>query len=421
MTTTSAVTDPRSLITEENVKKVLQVDKGSDAVLKSWKVVDFTKGGDNFACLVTSVEAKYSKNGEDDCDVSYVVKLNPHRNFGDFQEIEPILFTKEGKFYEELVPLLNEVLTSVGEEPLRFPKSFLISLEEEKEQLYFEDLRARGFKMSDRKKGMDKCHADLVISELARLHSASYLLKERFLGGKAIATKYEFLTKDFTTFTPNSKEMFVTWMGKGVDTGVMMLEKVGGYETAIAWLKSMKPEIGHLLSTGLQSTRLNNIGHGDCWNNNILFRYDKEGQPVEVMLVDLQVCREASIACDLNYFLYTSLTGDVRKPNLDRFLSLYHSTYERVLEGTDTPMPFTEEDVWEEFRSKNKLGLLFAMVIVPAILMEPEEAPDFSDTDLETLMADFRALALEKLKSNPLCKPRFLAVFDELMEVGLIS
>ncbi|XP_066937091.1 uncharacterized protein [Macrobrachium rosenbergii] len=418
---TASVTGPKSLITTDNVNIVLQADKGNDALLKSWSIVDFTKRGDNLACEVTSVEVKYSKCGQENCDVTYVVKLNPFRNFGDFQEMEPIFFTKEGKFYEELVPVLNEALTSAGQEPLRLPKCFLVSLEEGKEQLYFEDLRARGFKMFDRKKGMDKYHVALVVSELARLHSASYLLREKLLEGKPVASKYEFLSKDFLTFTPNSGELFVSWFQRSIDTGVMMLETIGGYENAIAFLKSMKTEVSYYLSAGLQSKKVNNICHGDCWNNNILFRYDEEGHPVEVMLVDLQACREASIGCDLNYFLYTSVTGDVRKPNLDHFMSLYYSAYKRVLEGGNMPMHFTEEEIAEEFRSKNTFGLLFAVMIIPAILTEPEETPEFSDTDLETLMQDFRVLAMKKLKTNPLCKPRFLAVFDELMESGLIS
>ncbi|XP_064121428.1 uncharacterized protein LOC135225829 isoform X2 [Macrobrachium nipponense] len=418
---TTSVTNPKSLITADNVKQVLQVDKGNDALLTSWNIVDFTKRGDNLACEVTSVEVKYSMCGQENCDVTYVVKLNPLRNFGDFQEIEPILFTKEGKFYEELVPVLNEALTSAGQEPLRLPKCFLVSLEEGKEQLYFEDLRARGFKMFDRRKGMDKYHVALVISELARLHSASYLLKEKILEGKAAASKYEFLSKDFLTFTPNSKALFVPWFQRSIDTGVMMLESIGGYENAIAFLESIKTDMSYYLSAGLQSKKVNNICHGDCWNNNILFRYDEEGHPVEVMLVDLQACREASIACDLNYFLYTSVTGDVRKPNLDHFMSVYYSAYKGVLEGSNTPMHFTEEEIGEEFRSKNTLGLLFAILVVPTILMEPEETPDFSDTNFVTLMQEFKALAMKKLKTNPLCKTRFLAVFDELMESGLIS
>ncbi|XP_064121411.1 uncharacterized protein LOC135225818 isoform X2 [Macrobrachium nipponense] len=415
------VSDPKSIITEEYVKKALIADKGIQAVLKCWKVADFTKRGDNYACEVTSVEVKYSLNDKEECEVTYVVKLNPHWNFADSEDHTQLFFEKEGKFYEELVPALNEALMSAGQKPLRFAKCFLVSLEEGKEQLYLEDLRARGFKMFDRRKGMDECHIALVISELARLHGASYLLTKKVLEGESAAARYEFLSKDLLNFSPNIKELYVSCMESNVDTGLMMLDRIGGYETAIGWLKSFKSEVENVLSSGIQSTRFRSICHGDCWNNNLLFRYNTEGHPVEVMLLDLQMCREASAASDLNYLLCTSVNGDVRKPKLRHFLSLYHSTYKEVLQGGDMPMHFTLEELIEEYRDKSKYGLLFSLAILPIVLAEPEEVPEMSDTDSETLMNRFRALVLEHLETNPLCKPRFLSIFDEFMETGVIS
>ncbi|XP_068230088.1 uncharacterized protein [Palaemon carinicauda] len=412
---------PQSLITEDHVKKVLETDKGSDAHLKSWKVVDFTTPGDNYGSVVTCVEVLFSKDNEDDCEVTYVVKLNPLKKIEGFPDLIPYYFSKEGKFYEEIVPALNERLISSGQKPLGFPKCFLVSLEDGKEQIYLEDLRARDFKMFDRRKGLDEDHVALVLAEVARLHAASYLLKKRVLNGAPAAEKYEFLSRDLLNFCPNGKEVFVPLFHSNIDTGIMMLEKVGGYETAINWLKSFKPEVETVLSTLMQSETFNTICHGDCWNNNILFRYDSEGRPIEVMLIDLQACREASLACDLNYFLYTSVTGDVRRPNIDHFLSIYHSTYKAVLESDGIPMYFNEEELLEEFRGKNKVGLIFALSVIPALLMEPSEIPGMEDKDIETLMQEMRMIALDKLKTNPLCKPRYLSLFDEFMETGLIS
>lgn len=410
---------PQSLITEEHVKEALKSDKGGDALLKSWKVVDFTKPGDNYACIVTSVEVSYLKNDED-CEVTYIVKLNSLRNLEGFLELTPVMFEKEGKFYQEILPALNEALHSAGQEPLHLPKCFHVVVEHDKEQIYFEDLRARDFKMFDRRKGMGKDHVVLVLKEIARLHSASYLLMKTYKEGDTATAKYEFLSKDWLTFTPQAKDLFVPMFHKEIDTGAMMLEKVGGYETTIDWMKSFKSEVEDVLGAQMQSEKFNTICHGDCWNNNILFRYDAEGHPIEVMLVDLQLCREASLATDLNYFLYTSLTGDVRKPHLAHFMSVYHSSYKEVLKGGRLPMYFTQEDLEREFRGKNKYGLLFAFMILPALMMEPGEVPEFTDKDMETLAMEFRAIALDHLDTNPMFKPRFLSVFDELKETGLI-
>lgn len=172
----------------------------------------------------------------------------------------------------------------------------------------------------------------------------------------------------------------------------------------------------------MSSQRFENVGHGDCWNNNVLFRYNDEGRPVEVMLLDLQVCRKASVTVDLNYFLFTSLTGDVRRPNLKEFMSIYHSSYKGIMEAGGLNMYFTEDELLKEFRDKNTLGAVFGMIVQPAVVMESDEVPDISgkDIDIEKVMKDYRAKLMEMLDSNPLMKSRFLAIFDELMETGLI-
>ncbi|XP_066990856.1 uncharacterized protein [Macrobrachium rosenbergii] len=412
---------PQSVITEDSVKKVLEADKGSDALLKSWKVIDFTKPGDNYACFVTSVGVKFSKGNEEDCEVSYIVKLNAQRRMEGIPDMTPFMFKKEGKFYEQLAPVLNGALTAAGQKPLRFPKCFLVLLEEGKEQIYFEDLRARDYKMFDRKKGMSKDHCSLVLAELARLHGASYLLRKKSLEGRPAAEKYDFLALDFFNFFPKARDLFLPVFQANVDTGMMMLERVGGYETAIEWLKTFKLEIENVFTTAMQSEKYSSICHGDCWNNNILFKYDDEGHPVDLMLVDLQICREVSLACDLNYFLYTSVTGDVRRPNIDHFMSVYHSAYKEVLEGGGLPMYFNQKELLEEFRDKNKTGLAFALSLIPALLMEPDDVPEFTDRDLEELMQELRMITLSKLNTHPLCKPRYLSIFDEFMETGLIS
>lgn len=156
-------------------------------------------------------------------------------------------------------------------------------------------------------------------------------------------------------------------------------------------------------------------------------RYDEDGVPVEVMLIDLQVCRRESFAVDLNYFLYTSLTGDVRKPNLDALLETYRGHFNGVVEagGAGGEGRLSEVEVVQEFRRLNILGAIFNMMIIGALLMEPEDVPEFVASgdgadDLERVLADFRAKSLEMVDTNPLMRPRFLSVFDELTEAGLI-
>lgn len=147
-------------------------------------------------------------------------------------------------------------------------------------------------------------------------------------------------------------------------------------------------------------------------------RYNTEGNPVEVRLLDLQLVRQASLAIDLNFFLYTSLDGPTRRSNMTCFLDTYYDCFKSVIESAQRDMPFTRAAFKQEFIDKHMYGFLFAIFIIPLSVCNSDQLPkgltDSFGKKQENLM-------LEMLDSNPLFKPRFLALFDEMMEDGIVS
>lgn len=152
-------------------------------------------------------------------------------------------------------------------------------------------------------------------------------------------------------------------------------------------------------------------------------RYNEDDHPVEIMLLDVQLNNYASPAIDLNYMLYTSTVGDVRQPNLQEFLSTYFSTFCSVLESGNVDPPFTEAEFLQEFKNKNPYGVIHAMVLLPLMITEPEDAIDLStgtDEDINEMLEESQAKTSELLDKNPLMRPRFLSVFDDMIESGTI-
>ncbi|XP_042874596.1 uncharacterized protein LOC122254790 [Penaeus japonicus] len=408
-----------SLITEEAVKETLKAHKGSEARLTSWKIEDFTSKGDNYASVVSSVQVDFSLNGNDD-HISYIVKINPCLGIENFEEMTHTIFLKEAEFYLKLLPRLNSVLQEENLSILALPQCYYGTLEKNKELIFLEDLRPRGFKMFDRRKGLDVAHTSLVLKELAKLHAASLLLQKK----EPNYFEDTLLHKGWANMTNDGSGIFTMFEGV-MDTAVLMLKKLGGYESAISWTESTKSKLQEIFEKQMEPCKHQVILHGDAWNNNLLFKYSEDGAPLEVMLIDLQICRRESFAVDLNYLLYTSLTGDVRKPNLKTFLETYRSQFNAVMEAGGGDALLSETEMLEEFRSKNALGAIFSMMIIGALLMEPEDVPDFSsdgsgENDVEKAMAELRKKNLEMIDTNPLMRPRFLSVFDELLEAGII-
>ncbi|XP_063597728.1 uncharacterized protein LOC134774292 [Penaeus indicus] len=402
-----------SEITQESVEAALKNDKGSDARLVSFTVQEFTKKGDNYATLVARVIVNYTLC-ETDHKASYVVKYNP-RSFKAFEKFARVIFRKETLFYQYLVHEIQSQLEEAGQTPLRVPRCFHTSLKENQEVVFLEDLRPRGFKMFDRKKGMDVAHTKLVLEELARLHAASYLLKAKI---PDLAEKYPVLNLDWLNYADDARDVMHRTFSKQMDRVKDMLNKVGGYEVAENWLGRNKGRVLEILGTvSKRVPPFDVLCHGDCWNNNMLFRYNEEEVPVEVMLLDLQLCRQTSLATDLTYLFHTSLEGHVRKTNLDTFLDTYFSAFLGVTEAGKTAVPFSRQELRQEYKNHLEYGLLLALMVTVMVICEG----DINKEDQEGFSNSVRDVLDELVSTSPILRPRFLCMFDEMMENGIIQ
>ncbi|XP_068229156.1 uncharacterized protein [Palaemon carinicauda] len=412
-------TDPKSLITEDEVKQSLQADKGEEAELTSFEIVDFTKPGDNYSNFVTSIEVKYTLEDEEQ-EVVYVAKVNPCKKLEGFEEMSHEFFEKEIKFYQEVIPELNAVLEEAGKEPLNVPKLYHANLETGTEQAYYEDLRARGFKMVDRVQSLDMAHTTLVLQEIAKLHAASRLLQAK-CEDEPLVEKYETVLKGWGNFNENALMKGI--VNGHLDHATKILRKAGGDENAVNWLEGLKPQAFDILGKPAENEAFAAVNHGTLWSNNLLFRYNDDEEPEEVMLLDFEATCHSSLVYDLNFLMYSSLAEEVRKEHLEEFLNIYTTAFQEVIEAGGQEMPFNEEELMEEFKAHNICGALFAVFTIPSVLLESGDIPNGAtmDGDLEGVLDEFWANVDEKIETSPTLRPRFLAMFEEFMESGLIG
>jgi len=418
----SSKKDPRDSITAHAVGAALKADKGAEAKLVSFKVVDFTAKGDNYVSLVTSVVVDYCLGDEQVKEVTYVVKCNPQMTMETMGDSVAFVFEKETIFYEQILPELNSVLKSLELPKLSVPQMFYSSAEPKRDLIFLEDMRKKGFKMHDRKKGLDMEHATLVIKELARLHASSKILFER--AGKDIALKKYGLNEKVYDKFPQLDDMYTEWFKSSFVSISDTLAETEGYEKASKSLKALAPQAYSLLLQGMKPVeQFAAICHGDCWSNNLLFRYENE-KPVEVCLVDLQVHGHSSVAADLQTLLTTSFDGPTRKRELHNLLSLYYSELENCAKLSTTKLKFSKEELHEEYKAKNMYGLTMALISMPIILAEGADTLEF-DGFTEDQKKEFVEKEEERvrkmLKTNPLLRPRLLDMIDEKTDEGILN
>lgn len=63
--------------------------------------------------------------------------------------------------------------------------------------------------------------------------------------------------------------------------------------------------------------------HGDFNRNNLFFRYDDSGKPVDAMVFDMATIRYGSPTFDLSFLLYMNTDSQFRDEHWDKLLDTY--------------------------------------------------------------------------------------------------
>lgn len=75
----------------------------------------------------------------------------------------------------------------------------------------------------------------------------------------------------------------------------------------------------------------NVILHCDLWSNNVMFKYDADGELEDAVIVDFQVCYYGPPALDITYTLYTSSHNDVSDTDWDMLIQYYYVELRKTL------------------------------------------------------------------------------------------
>lgn len=59
-----------------------------------------------------------------------------------------------------------------------------------------------------------------------------------------------------------------------------------------------------------------------------LIRYEQSiGKPIEIRLLDWQIARYASPACDISHYIFCCTTKALRDEHYDNLLKIYHNSF----------------------------------------------------------------------------------------------
>ncbi|XP_077275264.1 uncharacterized protein LOC143904443 isoform X2 [Temnothorax americanus] len=357
------------------VEKILRKSEGDNSI----QVIDIfskpaTAKGDNYTSDMIRVTAEFSRDqgGSKITEKkSIIVKISPI-----VEGIRQDLIESSGIFHTEILMMsdtLDKMNKLLGPEHRLSGKGLYVQ-NKNPTLLVMEDLAPLGFRMADRLSGLDLAHTILALDGLARFHAASVAICEKEPKQKEMYVKGMFNEQ----YPPEMSNFFIMSV-KALADEVANWPGMKKYSEKIAKLTD------HIYKIGINATKpcedeFNVINHGDFWVNNMLFKYDNNGKPIQHICVDFQLCVYTSPAIDLQYFLSTSPSPDVIENKKDVLLNEYLSALSATLKqlGCKTQPP-TIEELKAALKRRASYGMIASFSVLPIVLCCKTEAKDFDE------------------------------------------
>lgn len=353
-------------------------------VLNRLEVAPGCNVGDNFSSIVTRNTAQGTRGSGEAFQRTMIVKRTPKMD--QFRCLAA--FAKETDAYRVLVPVLEELCARAGLE-LPLARCLHASKTLWPDHIILEDLVALGFSMRPRQQGLDLQHALLVMEALGRFHGASISLRR-------LDSRSFLELRDDTReliFFPAAEAVFARSLQASTTMAVMSLRRSGRADLAHrlaerAARRGVFQEMCAVVAPPAAADGVPGVfSHGDCWGNNLLFKYGPGDAPSEVRLVDLAGIRYASPALDILHVFNTSVLRDVRGRHGDDLLREYlRALRATVREVTQANSPdaeqaddvddiFSEEQLKSEMRERAAFGLWIGLWMLPAIFFSQDILP----------------------------------------------
>jgi len=336
------------------------------------------------------------------------------------------IYNRETAMYSHFFDILKNIREDSGctsaEIPLNVPEAYYTYLGGKDTPgvvISMEELKYQGYGMVDKHTGSDVAHAKLVLTSLAHYHALTikFVRQHTTSDGQGVAYPVgaEFLNE------PSAFEKVPgSWAGpwNKVNKDLMML---CDREDNAIWLARFDRKLSNFWKAPAFSSLgpMACILHGDCWNNNMLFKYDG-AEPVAHKMVDFQISRLGHPLTDVLQFLYSSTLPTTREAHMTYLLTHYFATVTASLVklGVDLPQEsFTFESFHKDYKKLCWESMVTALIVLRKTLLSDDvkrESATSSISELEKRMNRFPAVRV--LNNKELCE-RILGLIDEVKSV----
>ncbi|GAB0088258.1 uncharacterized protein DMENIID0001_026520 [Sergentomyia squamirostris] len=354
------------------------------------KVVKEGEKDSSYYCSsIHRVEVQYLDNKSDVITTRFIVKVLPLGAKGDFLNKYGI-FEREVYIYEKILPRMIELLTQIKDNNTKLAPNFVTKLSEPT-SIVLEDLSFSGFKVPNRKVGLNTEQTLSVLGKMARFHATSIKINEM---------NPELMEKLKKTSIHEYLNSFSIFFAVGIASLGEVASNWSGFKEIAIKLKNLKSTIieNTLHEYTKSSDGIKVLNHNDLWTNNLMLKYDSNGKIIDSTIIDYQFVYWGSPGIDLNFFMYTSVDNTLRKESWNFLIHHYHKILTSTLRNMEvvTRIP-TVADIHNEIIQKGHIAVM-ASLLKGAVIIAP---PDIVDIDVLVADTPEGSSYREMLFSNP--------------------
>ncbi|XP_063384409.1 uncharacterized protein LOC134670530 [Cydia fagiglandana] len=338
-----------------------------------------------------------------------------------------ILFNNEIVMYNLVLPKLNEIQNAAGvteDEKVRFPACYGVVTEEPYELILLEDLNEAGFEMLDRMKPLTNESVRLVVKDLAKYHSLSYVFKD---SEPEIYESYSNRLLNMWAIIGNEPEAHQFFEKGENDLLKMMYDVSDKHKNALRGSMTQIAPIAKKMQSYEKGSKYSVILQGDCWNNNFLFRLE-DGKPVNDVMIDYQLSREGNPAGDLLYLIFNCTDHATRLKHYQEWIDYYHEILDDSLNlyGFKANRVFPKDQLDADLRRYGKLMVSLGVMLASMLVRESKDVIDMKEMtgDKEKMVEDTIAQmnsSLLDVSTIVKLRERILGIIDTAFEFGLIA
>ncbi|XP_034117796.1 uncharacterized protein LOC117576831 isoform X1 [Drosophila albomicans] len=356
--------------------EILKENVPEFARIENFLVKPALSAGENYSSLMLRVIIDIKLTDKTIKPMSFMMKV-PHESAKMQQMLKTVnFFTVENATYTELISKFEDIYKAKGVSITFAPRTYKF-----KESLKYEpklansvlmyDLSQDGYRNLNRMDCLNMEESKFVLRKLAQYHAAGAHC--RVIHG------------------PYSDVFTQPMFGSSKERALTILNGIMGpfKKMFLGHLKNFKDgdkyydKFEHLFSKMSQKflklstydpNEFNVINHGDCWINNLLFKFGPNKELVDVIFVDFQLPKYGHPSTDLLNFIMTSVHIDLKLKEFDFFIKYYHDHLieHLLLLGYSERMP-TLKELHSQLYKYGIWAITASVMVLPIVLLDPNE------------------------------------------------